>query len=118
MSMFEISHAERAAWQRRAAAELARIVAAHRDLPLIAWTVGSTGATLLGRVKALVPPAEARQVFDLWRTAIAMADPVQTRCGDETFYLRAIAERNGVRLGLTATIFSDGESEGRDVACL
>jgi hypothetical protein len=112
MSLFEISHGERAAWQRRAAAELARILAAHPDLPLIAWTVGPTGAALLGRVKALVPPAEARQVFDLWRAAVALAEPVGTRCADGTVYLRAVAERHGVRLGLAATVFSYSEGEG------
>ena len=112
MSLFQISHAERASWQRRAAAELARILDAHQDLPLIAWTVGPTGASLLGQVNAPVPPVERRRVFDLWRTALAVADPVQTRCGDGTVYLRAVVERNGVRLGLAVTLFSDSEGEG------
>ncbi len=53
VTAFEITHAERAGWQRRAAAELARLLAAHRDLPVIAWTVAPAGATLTGQIGGL-----------------------------------------------------------------
>ena len=50
-SMFEITQADQARWQRRAAAELAAILDGHRDLPCIAWTVGPAGSVLAGQVE-------------------------------------------------------------------
>ena len=40
-----ITQADRARWQQRAAAELAAILAAHPDLPVIAWTVTASGGS-------------------------------------------------------------------------
>ena len=54
MSSSWIGQAERAAWQR-AAAELAAILDAHDDLPLITWTVGPAGSVLARRVSGLFP---------------------------------------------------------------
>jgi hypothetical protein len=34
VTVFDVAHTQRAVWQRRAAAELARILEAHRDLPV------------------------------------------------------------------------------------
>jgi hypothetical protein len=42
-----ITHAERAAWQRRATNLLARLSVP--SLPVISWTIGQTGPTLIGR---------------------------------------------------------------------
>jgi hypothetical protein len=46
---FVITQAERARWQRQAAAELAAILDRHGDLPCIAWTVGPAGECWPGR---------------------------------------------------------------------
>ena len=48
-----ITQADRVRWQQRAAAELAAILAAHPDMPVIAWTVTASGGALSGQV--LVP---------------------------------------------------------------
>jgi hypothetical protein len=41
-----ITQAGRSRWQQQAAAELAAILAAHPDLPVIAWTVTASGGAL------------------------------------------------------------------------
>ena len=43
-----ITQGDRSRWQQRAAAELAAILAAHPDLPVIAWTVTASGGALSG----------------------------------------------------------------------
>lgn len=107
MTLFAITHAERAGWQRRAAAELAAILHAHRDLPVIAWTVGPAGATLTGHIHGLAPAQEVRASFDAWRTALMICEHTDTRSGHGVAYLRALTRRNRVHLGLTATVFDD-----------
>ena len=67
-----ITQADRARWQRQAAAELARILGAHPELPAIAWTVGPAGCVLAGRVNGLAPPGRVREVFGAWRAALAL----------------------------------------------
>jgi hypothetical protein len=104
VNLSEITNAERSGWQRRAAAELAAILDAHRDLPVLAWTVGPAGATLVGQVNAFAPEAQVRQVFHTWRTALAVPDPGQATFSDGTVHLRAMGERDRVRIVLTATI--------------
>lgn len=74
MTGLNITQAERNGWQRRAAAALARLLDEHRELPVIAWTVGSTGSVLVGRVNGLQPSATARAVFDAWTTALALGE--------------------------------------------
>jgi hypothetical protein len=109
-----ITDTERAGWQRRAAAELVRILNAHRDLPVIVWTVGRTGATLVGQVNSFAPAAKVRQVWHAWRLALAIeAEPGQTRFGNGTTYLRCLVEREGIRLSLTATILNNDEEPTR-----
>jgi hypothetical protein len=61
-----ITQADRAGWQRRAAAELARILESHPDLPCITWTVGPAGSVVVGRVSGLAPACQVRQVFRAW----------------------------------------------------
>ena len=58
-----ITQADRARWQRQAAAELAAILDAHPGLPAIAWTVGPAGCVLAGRVNGLAPAGRVRDVF-------------------------------------------------------
>jgi hypothetical protein len=105
--MFPITHGEQAGQQRRAAAALAAILDAHRDLPVIAWTVGPAGAMLSGRVAGPGPAATVRAVFHDWRSVLALAEHTETTCGPGTCYLRAAAWRDRVQLALTATVFDD-----------
>jgi hypothetical protein len=107
VNLCEITHAERAGWLRRPAAGLARILDEHRDPPVIAWTVGPAGATLVGRVDVCAPAARARRVFPGSRSALALAEPSETATGDRAAFLRASATRNRVRLVLTATVVED-----------
>jgi hypothetical protein len=100
----EISQVERSIWQRRAVAELAAILRTHADLPILAWTVGSAGSVLLGRVAA--PAAsEARVVFDTWKTALMLRESSSTPTGG-TVHLRAEVRRNQVSVLVTATVFT------------
>jgi hypothetical protein len=110
VTLFEITHGERAAWQRLAGNELAAILRTHRDLPIIAWTVGSAGATLVGQVNALAPAAEVRAAFEAWRAALMLPERVEVS-SPGSVYLRAMADRNRVHVGLTAAVLDDG-SEG------
>jgi hypothetical protein len=103
-AMFPITQGEQSGWQRRAAAELAVILDAHRDLPVIAWTVGPAGSTLAGRVDALDSEEQVRAVFHCWRSALVMAEHSETVVWSGTCYLRAMGWRARVRLALTASI--------------
>lgn len=106
MTTFDITHAERAAWQRRAAAELARILDAYRDLPLITWTVGAAGSVLVGQVSSSMA-ARARARFDAWRHALALAEHHE-RISDTVTYLSAKDHRNSVRVVLLADLLDTG----------
>jgi hypothetical protein len=111
VTLFEITHGERAAWQRRAGNELAAILRTNRDLPIIAWTVGSAGADLVGHVNALAPAAEVRAAFHAWRAALMLPERVEATSGSGSVYLRAMADRNRAHVALTAVVLDDG-SEG------
>jgi len=102
--IFEISQVERSIWQRRAAAELAAILRTHADLPILAWTVGSAGSVLLGRVAAAATPG-AHAVFDAWKTALMLRESSSTPMSG-TVHLRAEARRNQVSVLVTATVFT------------
>jgi hypothetical protein len=104
---FAITHGEQAAWQRRAGGELAAILQTHRDLPIIAWTVGSAGATLVGQVNGLAPAVEVRATFEVWRSALMATERAEVTSGGGAVYLRATVHRNQVHVGLTATILDD-----------
>jgi hypothetical protein len=69
-----ITQVERNGWQRCAAAVLVRLLDKHRELPVIAWTVGPAGSVLVGRVNGLQPTATARAVFDAWTAALALGE--------------------------------------------
>lgn len=103
--MFDVTHAQRAAWLRRAAAELARILDEHRGLPLITWTVGAAGSVLVGQVGTLRPP-EARAGLDAWRVALALAEHHE-HAADAVTYLSAKGDRNSVRVVLLADLLDD-----------
>jgi hypothetical protein len=95
-------------WQRRAAAELAVILAAHRDLPTITWTVAPAGCTLIGQISSLAGPGQVRATFHEWRAALSLDDEHREPVSDGgTVYLRAMSRRGGVRVRLTATVFND-----------
>jgi hypothetical protein len=108
----EITQADRARWQRRAAGELARILDAHPQLPAIAWTVGPAGCVLAGKVSGLAPSGQVRGLFDAWRAALALAEDREQSSGAGTVFLRAAARRHGVKVRITATVFSE-QGEGR-----
>jgi hypothetical protein len=101
---FDFSHVERVAWQRRAAAELARILDAHRDLPLIAWTVGAAGSVLVGQVVLSGP--RSRSIFDAWVGAMDLPERHE-RTGDTATYLSGKDHRNGVRIVLLADLLDE-----------
>lgn len=109
MTLFPITQAERAGWQRRAAAELAAILHAHPDLPLIAWTVGPAGATLTGQIPGLAPAAQVRAGFEAWRAALVIGEHTETPSRSGVAHLRAATRHNRVRIGLAATVFDDGD---------
>jgi hypothetical protein len=111
VNRFGIAQADRAAWQWQAAAELVPILDAHRDLPVIAWTVGPAGSSLTGHVSGLAPAVTVRATFDAWRLALALDEPAGVASGGGVVYLRAHAYRNGVRIGVTATVFDDEHEE-------
>ena len=74
MTGLNITQAERSGWQHRAATALVRLLDKHRELPVIAWTVGPAGSVLVGRVNGLQPTATARAVFDAWTAALALGE--------------------------------------------
>jgi hypothetical protein len=95
-------------WQRRAAGELVAILAAHRDLPAIAWTVAAAGCTVAGQVNAAAAAGQVRATFASWRAALGLHDGVgEYAGGGGSVYLYAMADRNRVRVRLTATVFDD-----------
>jgi len=103
----QIPHAERAGWQRRAAGELAAILDTHRDLPIIGWTVVLAGSMLLGHVDGLAPADEVIQAFHAWRVALTVIEHSEITSGVTT-RLRATANRNRVRVALSASVFDNG----------
>ncbi|HEX2809700.1 MAG TPA: hypothetical protein VHN80_26345, partial [Kineosporiaceae bacterium] len=62
-------------WQRRAAGELVAILAAHRDLPAVAWTVAAAGCTVAGQVNAAAAAGQVRATFAGWRAALGLPNP-------------------------------------------
>src|SRR5207344_2577112 len=95
---WEATHADRAGWQRRAARELTAILDAHRDLPIIGWTIGTAGARLVGNVSALACGGQVRQAFDTWRAALMLTEHGECTVAGGTTYLRAQASRNRVQV--------------------
>lgn len=107
MTLVEFTAGERAAWQRRAASELATILETHPDLPVIAWTVAAAGATLVGHVSGPGSAERVRQVFDLWRAALMLTEHYETTAAAGSTYLQAAADLRRVRVRLTATVHGE-----------
>ncbi len=108
---FVITQVERGRWQRQAAAELARILDAHPELPAIAWTVGPAGCVLAGRVSGLAPAQQVRVVFAAWQAALALEAGREQPGGGGTVFLHAAARRRGVTVRVIATVFEDDDEE-------
>jgi aryl-alcohol dehydrogenase-like predicted oxidoreductase len=104
-----ITQGDRSGWQRRAAAELAAILAAHPGIPVIAWTVAASGGALSGRV--LAPAAARRELFGRWRQALGLDEP--TAAGGTAVYLHARGVLSGVPVSVTATVFDNDGEDGR-----
>ena len=99
-----ITQADRSRWQQRAAAELAAILAAHPDLPVLAWTVTASGGTLSGQV--LAPAASRRGLFGQWQQALGLDEVTETpSAGGTALCLHARGVRGGVTVSVTATVF-------------
>lgn len=107
-----ISQADRARWQRQAAAELAAILEIHRDLPLLAWTVGPAGSVVAGRVNGLAPAAQVRETFEAWRAALAIEEDRHDNPSPAS-WLHAAARCRGVMVRLTAAVIGDIDRESQ-----
>jgi hypothetical protein len=108
-----ITQADRAWWQRLAAAELARILDCHPDLPCITWTVGPASSVVVGRVSGLVRAGQARQVFRAWQQALGLDDCREQHGGGGTAWLHAADRRGEVTVRLAAAVLGDGQEEGQ-----
>jgi hypothetical protein len=96
-----ITQADRSRWQQRAAAELAAILAAHPDIPLLAWTVTASGGSLSGQV--LAPAASRRGLFGQWQRALGLDEATETPSRTGTpVYLHARGVRSGVAVSVSA----------------
>jgi hypothetical protein len=103
-----ITQADRSRWQQRAAAELAAILAAHPDIPVLAWTVTASGGALSGRV--LAPSAVRRGLFTQWRQVLGLGEATEIPSSSGTpVYLHARGVRGGVAVSIAATVFDGGE---------
>jgi hypothetical protein len=101
-----ITRADRVRWQQRAAAELAAILAAHPDMPVIAWTVTASGGSLSGQV--LFPAAGRRSLFAGWCQALRLDEVTETPAvTGMPVYLHARGVRGGVPVSVSATVFDD-----------
>ena len=113
----QITQADRARWQREAVCELAAVLDAHDDLPVIGWTIGPAGGGLSGRVGGLAPAGSVRAAFTAWQQALALDDVTETAPeGGAVAYLRARAWRGGVRVTVTAAVFTAGEHDENAVS--
>lgn len=110
MNTIITTHAERAGWQRRAAAELVAVLDSHRELPVIGWMLASAGSGLVGQISGPAPSNQRRDVFDAWRMALRLGAPCEVVFRDGTVVLKASAQRNRVRVTLTATLPSEDEA--------
>lgn len=106
-----ITQADRARWQREAAARLAAVLEANPDLPVIAWTVTASGGALSGQV--LVPASARRQLFAQWRQALGLGEATEIPSATGTpVCLHARGVLGGVAVSIAATVF-DGEDDSR-----
>jgi hypothetical protein len=103
------TQAGRSGRQQRAAAELAAILAAHPDLPLLAWTVTASAGGLAGQV--LAPAAGRRALFGEWRQALGLDDAAEVAsAGGTAVCLHARGVCGGTTVSITATVFEQAEA--------
>lgn len=103
-----ITQADRFRWQQRAAAELAAILDAQRELPAISWTVTASGGALSGQV--LVPGSGRRGLFARWQRALGLEEVTEIpSAGGTPVYLHARGVRGGVTVSIAATVFEEKE---------
>lgn len=104
-----IAQADRAGWQRHAAAELARILEGHPELPCIIWTIGPAGSVITGRVSGLAPSRQVRQVFRAWQRALGLGECSERRSAGGAAWLHAADRSGAVTVRLTATVLGERE---------
>ncbi len=106
-----ITQADRVRWQLRAVGALAAILAAHPDMPVIAWTVTASGRRP-GRTGPRRPVGRG-QPFALWQRALGLGEVTETPSAiGIPVYLHACGVLGGVTVSLAATVF-DGEEDSR-----
>lgn len=110
MTFLDITQAQRAGWQQRAVGELAAMLDVHRDLPIIGWTIGTAGATLVGRVPG-ASGGQVRRVFDTWTTALMLTEYRECTFAGGITYRSAGASGDRVRVTLTATVMADDDGQ-------
>jgi len=104
-----VTQADRSRWQREAARQLAAILDEHAELPAIIWMISRTGG-INGSIDT--PAASAPEVsatFAAWQQALGLDDVARDRVdqGGTVTWLRARAERNGVRVSVQARLFTE-----------
>lgn len=67
-----VTHADHARWQLQAARELAVILGAYGDLPLLVWTVIPAGPLLEARLTGHAPAEQVRGTLAAWREALGL----------------------------------------------
>jgi hypothetical protein len=107
-----ITQADRWGWQYQAARELCTILLAHRDLPVIPWTISGSGGTLAGRISGQAPAGQVRYLFCAWRTALGLTEGAERDGGSGITYLHAGAYRRGVSVRLVATVRLRDDHDG------
>ena len=106
-----VTRAGRSRWQQRAAAELSAILAAHRDIPVIAWTVTASGGALSGQV--LAPDPARRKLFGQWQRALGLDEAAEIPSAAGTpVCLHARGVRGGITVSVAAAVFG-GEEDAR-----
>ncbi|WP_239342220.1 hypothetical protein [Frankia sp. CiP3] len=108
---YYIADWEQAVWQRRAATMLTKILASHRHLPILAWSVGSSGSTLVGHVTCLGSAEKARGVFDAWCDALSVEQRAEQPSASGGVYLWGAVRTGQVTVNLAARVFPDEDEE-------
>jgi hypothetical protein len=112
VTLFDITHGERAGWQQRPARELANDPARSPGLADHRVDLGfGRQHRVVGHVTGPASPDQLRRAFDSWRTALLPCQPSEVSFRDGTVFLKATTHRNRVRVTLTATLppHRDGE---------
>jgi hypothetical protein len=94
--------ADRARWQRQSAHTLARVLDAHRHLPVLVWTV--TAAGISARVLVVEAMHSALDQFTAWTTALGLNPRRHDTPDLNRTYLHARGEIAGTRITITAII--------------